>query len=199
MFNFKLRNFSILLCGLTVTLLTSCKITPPTSSDYDLEYDFAKLKTYSWVQPKDGETNKVSTLESRRQISAIETVLNSKGFEKLSENTKSADFFLRTHTLTDKKVDIDVFYAHWGYYPYGYYSPFYYPRYGYGYGRGGYSREYEIGTLVLDVIDPAKKEVIWRGSVSRKLGVYKNRTPEERAEITMKNAIYLLASFPPGK
>jgi len=199
MLNIQMKKFSIILYVLFFVLLTSCKITPPTSSDYDSNYDFSNLKTYSWAQLKEEDKKKVSTLENRRQINAIETILNRKGFQKLTENVESSDFLLRTHTVMDKKVDVDPFYHHggyysYGYYPYGYYSPYHYPRYGYG----RYSREYEIGTLILDIIDPTKKEVIWRGSVSRKLGIYKNRTPEERASIALKNAVHLLESFPPG-
>jgi len=196
MFNIKATKLASTLFGLTVVLLTSCKIAPPTSSDYDANFDFTKLKTYSWVEPKEEDKNKVSTLESRRQISAIEVALKQKGFEKNVTDGKTADFLLRTHTLTDKKQDTDAFYGSWGYYPYGYHG-YSIHHSAFGYGGGGYRREYEIGTLVLDVIDPDKKEVIWRGSVSRKLGVYKNRTPEERTSITMKNATYLLENFPP--
>jgi len=200
MLKIQLKTPAVLIYVIFATLLSSCKITPPTSSDYDSNYNFSSLKTYAWVQATDEDKKKVSTLENRRQINAIETNLNRKGFQKLDENLESSDFLLRTHTVTDKKVDVDVFYNHWGYYPYGhypygYYSPYPFSRHGYG----TYSREYEIGTLVLDIIDPAKKEVIWRGSVSRKLGIYKNRTPEERASIALKNATHLLESFPPGK
>ncbi len=166
-------------------LLSACKIGPPVTSDYDISFDYSKLRTYAWVVQK--EPIKVSTLENRRQINAIETVLNRKGFIK----AEKPDFLLRTHTITDKKVDVDSFYSLWGYYPYyhHYHRPPYY--------NNTIVREYEIGTLVLDIVDPVKKEVIWRGSVSRKLGVYRNRTPEERASIAMTNADYLLASFPP--
>lgn len=199
MLNIQMKKISIILYVLSFIFLTSCKIAPPTSSDYDSNYDFSKLKTYSWALPVEEDKKKVSTLENRRQINAIETILNRKGFQKLTENVESSDFLLRTHTVTDKKVDVDPFYNYGGYYsyghnPYGYYSP--YHHYSRGYAR--YSREYEIGTLVLDIIDPAKKEVIWRGSVSRKLGIYKNRTPEERASIALRNSIHLLDSFPPG-
>lgn len=178
--------------GLMV-FLASCKISPPISVDYDTSYDYSKLRSYAWVVGKD--PSKVTTLDNRRQTNAIETILNRKGFTKLGESSSSsnADFLLRTHTLTDKKVDVDTFYNIWGYYPY-YYHPYGWP------GRSSTTivREYEVGTLVLDIVDPKKKEVIWRGSVSRKLGVYKNRTPEERASIALTNAEFLLESFPPG-
>jgi len=167
-------------------LLSACKISPPVTTDYDADYDYSKLTHYAWVEPKD--RSKVTTLDDRRQINAIETILNRKGFDKGNEHAKP-NFLLRIHTITDKKTDVDTFYRVWGYYPY------YWPnRY-----TGTIVREYEIGTLVLDIVDPVKKEVIWRGSVSRKLGIYTNRSPEERASLALTNAEFLLKSFPPGR
>ncbi len=171
-------------------MLLACKISPPVTSDYDVNYDYSNLRNYSWVEAKDPA--KVSTLDNRRQINAIETILNRKGFSRTNDSS-TADFLLRTHTITDKKVDVNNFYSVWGYYPY--YYPYHSPR---RY-NNTIVREYEVGTLVLDIVDPIKKEVIWRGSVSRKLGVYKNRTPEERTSIALTNASFLLESFPPGK
>jgi len=172
-----------------LTVLSACKIGPPVTTDYDTSYDYSMLRNYAWVIKK--EPSKVSTLENRRQINAIETVLNRKGFNMVASQDKP-DFLIRTHTITDKKVDVNTFYSLWGYYPYyhHYHGPHYYNR--------TIVREYEVGTLVLDIVDPIKEEVIWRGSVSRKLGVYLNRTPEERASIALTNADYLLKSFPPG-
>ncbi len=173
-----------------LSLLSACKISPPVTTDYDTSYDYSKLRSYAWVAAKD--PSKVSTLDNRRQINAIETVLNRKGFNKINQQAKP-DFLLRTHTITDKKIDVNTFYSIWGYYPYyhHYHGPHYY--------NNTVVREYEVGTLVLDIVDPIKKEIIWRGSVSRKLGVYRNRSPEERASIALTNAEFLLASFPPGR
>jgi len=176
---------SIMIIASFVLLLSGCKVSPPVTTDYDTNYDYSKLTHYAWVESKD-ET-KVTTLDDRRQINAIETILNRKGFNKAYEQAKP-NFLLRIHIITDKKTDVDTFYRMWGYYP------FYWPnRY-----AGTIVREYEVGTLVLDIVDPDKKEVIWRGSVSRKLGIYSNRSPEERASIALTNAEFLLESFPPG-
>jgi len=176
--------------GLIVTnlviLLLSCKISPPVTTDYDTNYDYSKLTHYAWVVSKD--PSKVLTLDNRRQINAIETILNRKGFDKANEHAKP-NFLLRIHTIADKKTDVDTFYRAWGYYPYYWPNRF----------SGTVIREYEIGTLVLDIVDPVKKEVVWRGSVSRKLGIYNNRSPEERASIALANAEFLLAKFPPGQ
>ena len=177
--------------ALTLLLvLVSCKISPPISVDYDTQYNFANLKSYAWIKAKD--SNKVKTLDGKRQAAAIETILNRKGFRKLV-NTSQADFLLKTHTITDKKTDVDAFFTMWGYYPY--YHPLNWPHRS----SATVTREYEIGTLVLDIVDREKKEVVWRGSISRKLGIYSNKSPEERATIALRNAEFLLESFPPSK
>lgn len=175
-------------------LLASCAIKPPVTSDYDTAYDFSPLKTFAWIESKD--LKKVSTLTNKRQITAIETLLLNKGFSKAS-NKDNADFLLKTHTVTDKKVDVDRFYNTWGYYPF-YDGDFFHPAfYGPQHSSTTVVRERKIGTLILDIVDPKKKQVIWRGTVAKPLGIYKNRTPEERMKIVMSNAQYLLETFPP--
>lgn len=171
-----------------VFLLSACAVKPPVSIDYDTTYDFERLKNYAWILPEEG---KVATLDNKRQTTSIETLLNNKGFNRV-DNVADADFLLKTHTITDKKTDVERFYRTWGYYP------FYYPHHvGWPHNTSTSIREYKIGTLVLDIVDPEKKQVIWRGSVSKPLGIYKNRTPEERMQIAMSNAKHMLDNFPP--
>ncbi|WP_196140535.1 DUF4136 domain-containing protein [Aliikangiella sp. G2MR2-5] len=174
-------------------LLSACVMKPPTTYDYDTSYNFGQLKTYAWLP--DSEDH-VSTLDDKRQRNAIETVLNRKGFKKVEQNGK-ASFLLKVHTITDKKVDVDHFYSTWGYHPFFYPDP----RRGYPWPHMGTTsvREYQVGTLVLDIVDPVKKQVIWRGSISKSLGIYRNRSPEERATIAMSTAEHLLATFPPQR
>ncbi len=174
-------------------ILMSCVTKPPVTTDYDTSFNFKKLKHYAWIEL---ENEKVSTLENKREINAIETILNQKGFSKVVD-LKQADFLLKTHTITDNKASIDQFYQsmhHRGFWGPGFINPhFSMPMY-----SSTSVREYKIGTLVLDIVDPIKKQVIWRGSVSKPLDIYKNRTPEERATLVMSNANHMLASFPPG-
>lgn len=191
----KSSNIRVIALAFLALLLSSCKINPPTTIDYDTKYNYSKLKTFAWIKaPKNDDKNKeIKSLNDRRQTAAINSDLISKGFKLLNE-AENADFLLKTHTITDKKTDIDVFYNDWGYHSY-------YFGHSFGWlGRGSstIAREYKIGTLVLDIIDPIKKEVLWRGALSRKLGVYLNRTPEERDIIAKTNAKSLLKDFPPS-
>jgi hypothetical protein len=170
-------------------LLSGCKIAPPVTTDYDTNYDYKGLKTFAWM-PIVGE-KKLTSLDNRRQAKAIEDTLIAKGFRMVKE-PGSASFLLKTRTITDKKTDVEAFVRVWGYNPY-FHHPFGWPHVG----PTTIKREYEVGTLVLDIVDPQEKEVIWQGAISRKLGLYRNRTPEQRDEIALINAQAMLASFPP--
>ena len=184
----------ILLSFILVIGLTACVIKPPVSNDYDTTFDFSKLKTYAWI--KSESKQKVTTLDNKRQKNAIESMLNRKGFSKQSD-TNQADFVLKTHSVTDKKVNIDRFYQIWGYHPF-YHPNVLSPHFSHWPNNSStIVREYKIGTLVLDIVDPKGKQVIWRGSVSKPLGIYKNRSPEERATIALSNAENMLENFPP--
>ena len=191
-----MKSIKLMIVGLASLLTFACSITPPTSSDYDTDYDFSKLKTYAWIAGAADDT--VKTLDNKPQKNAIETMLNRKGFSKSAEVTK-ADFLLKTHSVSDKKVNIDRFYQNWGYHPF-YHPNVLSPHFSHWPNNSStIVREYKIGTLVLDIVDPVNKQVIWRGSVSKPLGIYQNRSPEERATIELSNAEHMLASFPPQK
>ncbi len=189
----------VLLISASLIMLISCSFVPPTTSDYDVNYNYSKLKSYAWITKKsisdkttkEKENTKVITLRQKRQISAVESILNKKGFEK-SDSIKKADFLIKSHNVTDKKKDVNTFYSIWGYYPY-YHSPYIWPRHI----SNSVEREYEIGTQILDIVDAQSREVIWRGSVSQRLGFYKNQTPEQRNQRILINVELMLKSFPP--
>ncbi len=179
-----------------ILIMSGCATSPDVTSDFDTSYDFSSLKRYSWIK----DENKTLTLDRKRQINAIETILNRKGFIKADND--SADFLLKAHVVIDKKVDVDQFYNTWGYYPHFYpsyppYSGIHPHIYNWPHASTTRVREIKIGTLILDIVDPAKKEVIWRGTVAKPLGIYKDISPEERTTIALVNADAMLARFPP--
>ena len=94
----------------------------------------------------------IDQLNATRLGDAIKANLNAKGYT-LSEN---ADFSISLFFTKDTKTSIQST----GGYGYGY---------GYGYrgygGMGGstYVTQYDEGTLVIDFVDMAKQELVWRG------------------------------------
>lgn len=75
--------------------------------------------------------------------------------------------------------------------------------YGYGLGRVGVGStdvrvsEYEVGTLLLDVVDGSTNELVWRASAQARIDP--NRTPQERTKLIRDAVHQMLERFPPKR
>ncbi len=124
-----------------------------------------------------------------RIVAAIETELAAKG---LTRNDATPDVVVVYHVAFDKKQDITTYSTGGG--GYG----------GYGYGWGGgwgttdvRVNEILVGTLVIDIADATKQEVVWRG-----MGV-KEVDTQAKAEKRDKNITEavkkIFKNYPPKK
>jgi hypothetical protein len=165
---------------LTAIFLAGCS-SISISQDYDPAYDFSKLKTYGFLPLT--ESSGIDQLTANRMSDAIKKELGAKGYT-LSE---TADFGVALYFTMKTKTNVQS--------------------YGYGYGYGGYwgrpgyggvdVTQYDEGTLVIDIIDMAKKELIWRGTGSKALS--QSPTVEERTANINNAVAEILGQFPPTK
>jgi hypothetical protein len=65
------------------------------------------------------------------------------------------------------------------------------------YGPAQSMRIYEVGTIVLDIIDPAKKSAVWRATTSGEIN--RENSQEKRLAIVAKVIQDALKKFPPKK
>ena len=168
---------------ITAILLVRCS-TISVMQDYDPEYDFSKLKTFGFIPiPKDANIDQIN---ANRLGDAIKANLTARGYT-LSEQ---ADFGIALHFGKQTKTDIDSYgYGYGGYGRYG----------GWGYGgTGGVDvHQYDEGTLIIDIIDMSKKELVWRGSGT---GVLSQSPSVEERTANINNAVTeILGQFPPTK
>ncbi len=162
------------------------------NTDYDVERDYNSLSTYAWLEPKQKlivDPLVDNDLMNKRVRRAVESQLMALGFVK-AEGDKGADFFITYHVSAETKLSVNSFHSSFGYYPhcYGCYG------YGYGGGRDISVRQYKQGTFMLDVVDPASSELIWRGVGGRRLNA---GTPQERDAYVDEIVAAILAEFPP--
>lgn len=117
-------------------------------TDYDREVDFSRYRTFKWMPyPKKRGKNVVQkgSFEDVRIRRAVENELQAKGYEV--KKTGRADALLAYHIAVKQQVSVD--------------------RYGYGYWhRHTRVHRYKEGTIVVDVVDPEMKQLIWRGAAS---------------------------------
>ena len=167
-----MKNIKLVLGLVLVTGLISCS-GRLVRSDYDREINFARLKTFDWQSESEySGSNSLAknSLFEKRLKKAVEAELVAKN---LSKQANSPDFLIAYSVAVEDKVDVRS--DRFGYgYGYGY-SPGYYRfgfrsrYYGFGYGSGYYNNgglygyQYKEATLILDFIDPASNELLWRG------------------------------------
>ena len=162
---------------ITLLILSSCA-TVSVKTDYDSKTDFTKFKTFAFYK-KGIDKAKVSDLDKKRILHAIETELKAKGM-KLSKNP---DVLISIFTKSTKEVDV-------------YNQNYWYPRYYNPYYRSHVS-EYIQGTLFIDIIDAKGKTLLWQGVGKGSLNTSGNI---EKKEARIKQFVAeMMEKYPPIK
>ncbi|MCF2826664.1 DUF4136 domain-containing protein [Pseudoalteromonas sp. L23] len=178
--------FKNIVIATLVLMLAACAKTP--DWDYDKSVQFANYKTYAWSPEADLKNNgreyQVNDLMEKRIRSAIQNEMSKQGFTLT--DPQSADLLVNYHASVDTKIESDSLHttygARWNYW-------------GIGWQTQTTTREYEVGTLVLDMIDKASNQLVWRGAKEGRLR--SNQSPDQRTESINKTISELLANFPP--
>jgi hypothetical protein len=159
--------------------------------DYDREVDFSGYQSFDWVAPPpgaladsaaEGDPFERNSLLDKRVRAAVERELAARGFVRADRT--DASFLLNYHVILKERISA---WTTWG----G----------GYGWGGWGYRAfgdavvqldQFQEGTFVLDVIDPKRNQLTWRGWVVRRTrdGNYDEREVHTSVE-------RILARFPP--
>jgi hypothetical protein len=156
-------------------------------SDYDDAADFGSYRRYEWLpgfSPKvvDGRIDAGRLDTSVRR--AVEERLTSRGYEKAT--TGAPDFFISYQTALsiDLAQTVDQIYQHRAegdaFYAYGWES---------------YDREYDVGSLIIDIIDARTEKIVWRGWAEAQVDF--NSTQPQRDERIGKAVRLILERFPP--
>lgn len=148
-------------------------------AEYDHEVDFSSYKTFGLLN-WDPENNKIISPQSKEYIlMSIKDELESRGYVYLKDN---ADLQVSVFAIVQEETNYAAYSDHYaGYSGYGYIGV------GVGVGSGGvgvgavgyglgpmypytvYSNDYEVGTLVIDLLDHSKKKIVWQGVASGRL------------------------------
>jgi len=183
---------SIMLCAGAALLMGGALACSSLSvnSDWDPAEDFTRLRSYQWLpgpQPKTGDIRLDNPLLDARLRTAVDEQLAIQGYQKLDSGRP--DFRVGYHLSTEKKLDVRTVNSYYGY-GWGY---------GYGYAPMGYAdtrvSEYDVGTLILDIVDTEMNRLVWRGTASGRLR--EKSTPEQNEKDAREVAKAVLEQFPP--
>jgi hypothetical protein len=170
--------------AIALALLTACS-TVRVSVDYDPEEDFTTYSSYAWLPQTPeatGHPRADSPMVQRRLRSGVDRALANKGFREVSSDP---DFWVTFHMSVAQKLDVSTSY-----------TP--YRRYGYTMSIPETEvREYEEGTVIIDIVDARERELVWRG-IGRGRLRRAAPEPEKQEEIANEVAAEILSAFPPG-
>ena len=144
-------------------LLAGCASQPKVLSDYDKSADFAKYRTFGFVTQVGADSTEFRSLAVQTMQAAATRQMELRGYTR----SDTPDLVINFTGKIEEKADVESIPA--PYYGPGWgYGGFYGAPYG-GWGGGGTqvtTRRYNVGTLVIDVVDREKRQAVFQGSVS---------------------------------
>jgi hypothetical protein len=159
-------------------------------ADWDPAARFEQMHTWAWLpgslDPALGAVpgRQADPLVQQRIQRAIESGLATRGYVQLQSG--APDFYVAYHTAIDEKIDAQTVYPGYGVSPYGRVWPG---------PPETYIDTYELGTVLIDVIDPESRQLLWRGTAQSRLQELKD--PEQREARVRKAVEGMLSKFPP--
>jgi hypothetical protein len=174
---------------LPFSLLTICALAQDVRYNFDKSANFSKYKTYKWVEIKDSP--KVNQMADQQLRTAIEGELAKKGLTKTTSD--QADLLIGMQVSLSQEKEFSSYSTDFGY--------------GAGWGRGWYgggmgssmttgqTSTIHIGSLGLDMYDPATKQLVWRGEATKTLDP--KAKPDKRQKNVDKGVAKLLKNYPP--
>lgn len=157
--------------------------------NFDKNTDFSKYKTYKWVALKDAA--RVNDIADKQIKDAVDSQLATKGLSKVDAD--DADLYIGYQVGMSTEKQFTSFDSGWGAGP-GWYRGGWYGGGMGGMATGSTSTIY-IGQLALDMNDRTKKELVWRGVVSKTIDP--RAKPDKQTKNLNKAIAKLMRNYPP--
>jgi hypothetical protein len=140
--------------------LAGCASGPDIRADYDRSADFGKYRSYGFVANAGTDSGDFKSLSTQMLQNAAAREMEARGYVRSDD----PDLVINFKGQLEEKVDIESTPA-----------PYYGPGWGYAGWGGAYwggwggtevtTRRYNVGTLVMDVVDREKRQVVYQGGV----------------------------------
>lgn len=163
--------------------VSGCATSIPVDTDYDPLEDFSVLRKYVWHD----QVQAPNRLVENRIQNAIDTRLAARGYHKV-EVADAADFRVSFTAVAEKALRVDEVSTRMGYSS---------RRWRVGVSSRTRVKEYNRGTLIIDIIDAAGQDLLWRGVSNRSL--VEERPPEEKEQDVLETVKAILQQFPPKR
>ncbi len=167
--------------------LMGCSSGISVTTDYDpgAVNVMEQYETYAWMALAQGDDPRVDDDILERRIKEIANeILAGQGFREVSG--EAPDFLIGYHAAVQGGMDGTTVNSYYGYGWGGWYGGVY---------GNNYVRYYEKGSLIIDIVDASRREIVYRGTAEAEV----DRTmSQETRDAQLKAAIEkMLRKFPP--
>ena len=177
-------NIRFLIAWLALGLLAAggC-VGPKVQTDFDPSAEFSAYRTFAFTGLTDRDQNGVldNSLVRKRIEVMVGQQLTAKGLRQVGLEDHS-DLLVHFWIGVKDKQRVESAGGRYGW------------RAGY-YGGNVTTYEYQEGTLIVDLVESSKKDLVWRAMIVETL----RETPEKNAEMTNKGVATAFEHYPPAK
>lgn len=171
-------------------LIITCAYSQDIGYNYDHGADFAVYKSYAWVEVPGSDSAVPDQLIDQAIKRAVDEQLAIKGLTRVE---KDGHLEIGYHAIIheEKGIDLSAFGVAGGPWGGG-------PGFG-GWNNGtvtGQTSTIPVGMLIIDLYDPARKQLVWRGHAAKTLDL--NKDPDKNYKNLQKAMAKLFKNYPPA-
>ncbi len=185
-----MKRFFLLFSVLLLLFVAGSAAAQDVRYNFDKNADFTKFKTYKWVPIKDA--SQVSDITAKMIVNTIDAELAKKGLSKVE--TDNADLYIGYQAAIGQEKQFSSYSTDWGYGA-GWYRGGWYGGAGGMSTTTGQTSTIYVGQLALDMYEVPKKDLVWRGLVSKTIDQKSN--PDKQQKNLTKAVEKLLKNYPP--
>jgi len=185
------------LLAIVATIFISGCSTLEVQVDYDSDYDFSSLSSFSVIYTKKNDERDFTRARIGKLLNGY---MQNKGYKSVDKS--EADFYITVHLDIQKKSQVETNYETMGI------RPAYYPhvRFNRYIGTSAIigmepdvrvttsTHEYEESRIILEVLDVKKNAVVWQGIAEDEL--FAESSPEKKSAYINKIIAKLFKDFP---
>ena len=178
----------LLACSLlSMLVVAGCASGPTIRSNVDASVDFTSFRTFGFIEPLATDRAGYQSLVSQQLVASADRELVARGLQRTDTNPDllvnfSADLDQRLRVTQSPAIHSRNFNSHRR----GFYSTW--PLY-----QQTEIRQYTKGTLGIDVVDAARRQLVWEGFA---LGQVTQRTTDNLGPVLDAAVVDIFGSFP---
>jgi len=169
-------------------LATGCTSTPKVRSDYDKSVNFGQFRTFGFVDQSGLNGGPYKSLAQQAAQATATREMEARGYKLADQPDLAINFTGKLEDKTDvQSVPGPSYGAGWGY------GGWYGAPYGGWNSQQVTTRHYKVGTLVMDIVDLSKRQVVFQAGIEKV--VTKEMLSNQEAAVNAA-VTHLFATYP---